>query len=310
MTEYSEESSGTSDSSDVVELPPVREKGFFNSFDGTPIYYEVAGEGRPIIFCYGLVCRKEHWRHQLSYFSDDYQVITFDYRGHHRSAIPVNDRNLTLECCAKDVVGLIKRLALKDAVCFGHSMGVPVAAIAGSMCPEVISALVLICGSVSNPFQGMFYTDRMDKFYQMSSKLFELAPGPVSQVWRRMTEFNRLSYYLTSRLGFNPYLAEEHDVLHYMEGVNHTEPITFFSLLRDYTRFEGRSLLKKLKCPALVIAGAADFITPMHLQEEMARLLPQGVLEKIPMGSHNAHTDLPDMVNQKIENFLQRIGYR
>ncbi len=299
-----------SESSSEVVAPLATEKGFFNSFDGTSIYYEVAGEGRPIIFCYGLVCRREHWRHQLAYFVNGYKVITFDYRGHHRSALPSNDRNLTLECCAKDVQGLIEHLDLKETVVFGHSMGVPVSAIAGSLCPEKILGLVLICGSVSNPFHGMFYTDRMDKFYQMTSKLFELAPGPVSQIWRRMTEFNRLSFYMTSRLGFNPYLAEERDVLHYMEGVNQTAPVTFFSLLRDYTRLEGRPMLKKLKTPTLVIAGAADFITPMHLQEEMARLLPKGVLEKIPMGSHNAHTDLPEMVNQKIENFLERIDYR
>ncbi len=309
MTDHSDESSEINESNSV-ELPPVHEKGFFNSFDGTSIYYEVSGEGKPLIFCYGLVCRKEHWRHQLAYFSEGYQLITFDYRGHHRSALPVNDHNLRLECCAKDVVGLINHLQLKDVVVMGHSMGVPVSVLAGGLAPELISALVLICGSVSNPFQGMFYTDKLDKFYQMSSKVFELAPGPVSQIWRRLTEFNRLSFYLTSRLGFNPYLAEEHDVMGYMEGVNQTAPITFFSLLRDYTQFEGRPLLKKLKFPTLVIAGAADFITPMHLQEEMARLLPQGVLEKIPMGSHNAHSDLPDMVNQKIENFLQRIGYR
>lgn len=288
---------------------PIRERGFFNSEDGTPIYYEVAGTGKPLIFCYGLVCRIEHWRHQLKYFYENYQVVTFDYRGHHRSGSPRNDRNLTLSWCARDVRALAHHLNFSEIVVLGHSMGVAVAVQAAALAPEIVRGIILICGSVSNPFQAMFYTDRMDRFYQLSHKVYEWAPDAISLVWKKMTEFNRLSFYLTSRLGFNPYLAEEQDVMRYMEGVNHTPPAIFFSFLRDYATFDGRPLLRKIKAPALVIAGTDDVITPVHLQEEMAQLIPQAVIEKIPLGSHNAHMDLPDMVNHKIETFLEHIGY-
>jgi pimeloyl-ACP methyl ester carboxylesterase len=288
---------------------PTRQRGVFNSEDGTPIYFEVSGQGRPLIFCYGLVCRRDHWRHQLKYFYPDYTVITFDYRGHHRSGTPKNDTHLTLRWCSRDVKSLIAHLKLEEAVVLGHSMGVAVAAGAAEIAPDKIKGIVLICGSVSNPFQGMFYTDRMDRFYRISSKAYEWAPDAVAVAWKKLTEFNRLSFFLTSRLGFNPYLAEEQDVLRYMEGVNQTPPKTFFSLLKDYTSFDGRSQLKKIKCPALVIAGADDVITPVYLQEEMGQLIPRAVVEKIPLGSHNAHTDLPDMVNHKIETFLEHLGY-
>lgn len=290
-------------------MPDHQSQGFFTSEDGTPIFYEVKGTGRPLIFCYGLVCRREHWRHQLAFFESRYQVITLDYRGHHASGLPANDRHLTLEWCARDVKGLIRHLDLKEAVCLGHSMGVAVATILGAIEPERIRGLVLICGSVSNPFQNMFFSDRMDRFYRWSSMLYDMAPSMVSQIWRRFTASNRMNFFLTSQLGFNPRLAEAHDVRGYMDGVNVTPFKVFHSLMTDYTRFDGREGLKSIACPSLVVAGAEDFITPIYLQEEMARLLPKGVLEKVPMGSHNAHTDLPDMVNQKIENFLNQIEY-
>ena len=132
----------------------------------------------------------------------------------------------------------------------------------------------------------------------------------MSLIMRKLTELNRLSFYLTARLGFNPYLAEEQDVLQYMEGVNSIAPSIFYSLITSYTQFDGRSDLAKIECPTLVISGTSDVLTPLKLQEEMAELIPKGILEKIPMGSHNAHMDLPDMVNHKIEEFLSHINYK
>ena len=292
---------------DELSLP--RKKGFFNSRDGTPIYYEVRGEGRPLILCYGLVCRMDHWRHQVNYFLERYQIITFDYRGHHRSGSPKNDQNITLAWLTSDVEDLVKFLELKEAVVFGHSLGVTVSALYALLDPKVVKGLVLICGAVSNPFEGMFYTDRMNKLYQWAAKIYELAPSLMAQIWKKFTALNRFNFFLTSRLGFNPDLAEEQDVLGYMEGVNQTSTSTFFSLLKDYTSFDGRELIKKLKCPTLVVAGEDDCITPFELQAEVARLIPQGELERVAVGSHNAHADLPEVVNRRIDDFLERIHY-
>ena len=55
-----------------------KQTGYFSSFDGTKIYYESRGAGEPIIFVYGIACLINHWHHQLSYFSESYQTITFD----------------------------------------------------------------------------------------------------------------------------------------------------------------------------------------------------------------------------------------
>lgn len=251
----------------------------------------------------------DHWRHQVNYFAEKYQLITFDYRGHHRSAIPKNDQNITLQWLATDVQDLARFLDLKEVVCFGHSLGVTVSALYGMLDPQVVRGLVLICGAVSNPFRGMFFTDRMDKLYRYCAKIYEVAPLVMTTVWRKFTERNKLSFFLTSRLGFNPDLAEEADVLGYMEGVNNAPVSTFFSLLKDYTQFDGRPKLKNLKVPTLVVAGEDDCITPFELQAEMARLIPQGELERIATGSHNAHADLPELVNKKIEDFLERIHF-
>lgn len=291
------------------ELPPVREHGFFRGADGTSLYYEVRGEGKPLLFCYGLTCRREHWRHQVRVLARTHQVILFDYRGHHASDRPLNDRNLTIEWCAKDVGCLLTHLGLSQVVCFGHSMGVAVAAEAIRLQPERFRAAVFICGSVNNPFEHMFYTNRLTRFFRVYGLLCEWAPDLMAQVWRRVTTNQGMSYFMTSRFGFNPTHALPEDVLGYMRGVANTPLPVFYSLLNDYTRFDGRAALKGVPCPVLMIAGERDFITPLAVQEKMAKLLAHGELKAIPYGSHNAHTDFPDKVNGYIRDFLKRIDY-
>jgi pimeloyl-ACP methyl ester carboxylesterase len=74
--------------------------GYFRSFDGTKLFYSVEGEGKPIIFCYGLVCSSLHWTYQIEHFRKNYKTIWMDYRGHQNSEIPADLSSLTLESLA------------------------------------------------------------------------------------------------------------------------------------------------------------------------------------------------------------------
>ena len=53
----------------IVKYTMADEKtqGTVTSSDGTKIYYESIGSGKPLIFCYGVVCNKEQWKHQTTF---------------------------------------------------------------------------------------------------------------------------------------------------------------------------------------------------------------------------------------------------
>lgn len=297
-----------SDSDDADKYPVTQ--GTFNAPDGTSLFFESRGEGKPLIFCYGLTCRRDHWRHQARHFVKHYRVITFDYRGHHASQLPKNDRHLSLEWCAKDIQALYDHLELEDAVCLGHSMGVTVLTRAALLLESRLRGMVFICGSVHNPFEQMFHTNRLKAVYEVSSFLFDTFPETSSKLWGTFTKPNGLGYLLTSQFGFNATRSKREDIQGYLEGVHKTPLPVFHYLLRDYVRYDGRPDLEKIAVPTLVVAGEDDWITPMASQEEIASLLPSGELAKIPGGSHNAHTDFPGEVNARIDEFLGKIGYR
>ncbi|NBX93588.1 MAG: alpha/beta hydrolase [Proteobacteria bacterium] len=285
-------------------------QGLFKASDGTSLFFEVQGEGKPLVFCYGLTCRRDHWRHQIAYFAKNYQIITFDYRGHHNSSRPLNDQHLTLDWCANDLVDLFNHLRIQEAVVLGHSLGVSILSKFVPKLQERIKAAVFICGSVTNPFENMFHSNRMSRVHSLTTMINNQAPTLMSFLWQKFTERNRLSFLMTSRLGFNASKAEEQDVLNYMDGVNRTPFPIFYSLISDYAQFDGRPLLKRIECPTLVLAGEEDHITPYALQEEIAELLPMGQLIKISGGSHNAHMDFPDKVNHSIDSFLADVGFK
>lgn len=285
------------------------ESGFLQSDDGTPLYYESRGKGPVLLLCYGLLCRREHWRHQVGFFQKHYRVILFDYRGHQRSPIPANDRNLTVDFCARDAQAVINRLGIDSFVAFGHSLGVAVVAELGVREPTRMKAGVYICGTVNNPFEQMFFTNRVDGVFKWTAKAFEHFPMVASEVWKRMTVTNPFTYFLTSQLGFNPLTSDKRDILSYMEGVQQTHPLVFYALLKDYRENDRRELLPRIPTPTLVVAGDEDCVTPISVQEEIAELLPKGELERVLEGSHNAHMDFPGVVNESILDFLKRHGF-
>jgi pimeloyl-ACP methyl ester carboxylesterase len=287
------------------EWPTPSEHGFFPAKDGTRLYWETHGEGPPLVLCYGLSCRKEHWRHQLPYFRKRFRVVFLDYRGHNASEVPSSDRALTLGHCAEDLRSLLDALGIQRAAFAGHSLGVAVLVEAASRFPERFHAMALICGAVHNPFDHMLYTDRLNTLYRLSALFTAHFPGASEAVWRLASPKNPVARYLALQLGFNPERAARQDVESYLEGVRRMPTTVFHALLADYTATDRRTLLTTLAVPTLVVAGENDCVTPLEVQQEMARLIPGGRLLTVPGGSHNAHCDFPETVNQALEAFFE-----
>lgn len=289
----------------MKDWPTPAERGFFSARDGTRLYWESHGEGPPLVFCYGLSCRKEHWRHQLPYFRKKYRTIFFDYRGHNASQVPAAESAIGVARCAEDIEDLVNYLKIEKAAFAGHSLGVAVLVEAALKSPERFHAMTLICGAVHNPFDHMLYTDRLNGVYRASSLLAAHFPEVSRALWRVTSPKNPLARYLALQLGFNPERAARRDVESYLEGVSRIRSDVFYALLDDYTKNDRRPRLKDLAVPTLVVAGEEDCVTPLEVQQEMARLIPGARLLSVAGGSHNAHCDFPETVNQAMESFFE-----
>ncbi len=280
--------------------------GRFPSFDGTQIYYEVRGDGVPIVLTYGVACQMNHWHHQMIHFSRTHQVITYDIRGHHQSEVPKDPALLTIDAAARDVQELLKHLGLEKAHLVGHSFGVPTLIQLHSHDPNLALSYALVNGFAKNPIKGMFGLDVVEPLYKFIRAQYEQAPQLWSEFWRAAVD-NPLTMALAALSGgFNFKLTQFKDIEIYTRGVSQTPLKVFLPLFEDLMRFNGESILRTIAQPTLVIGGEKDSVTPIKFQEDMHRLVKDSDYVMVPYGSHCTQLDFPDYVNLKLEAHFKK----
>jgi pimeloyl-ACP methyl ester carboxylesterase len=116
--------------------------------NGIDLYYEVSGEGEPLVFIPGLAGTTDLWLYQTSFFKDRYRVISLDNRGAGRSDMP--DGPYSMQQFAKDLHDLLEVLEVNEPVnLVGASMGGLIAQAFIHDYPQRVKKLVLACSGVS-----------------------------------------------------------------------------------------------------------------------------------------------------------------
>lgn len=280
--------------------------GYVKAFDGTPIYYEVRGEGEPIIFIYGIACLMNHWHLQVEHFAKTNKVILFDIRGHHKSNPVANVSNFKFEHLAFDIKSLMNHLELKKAHFVGHSFGVPYLIKTYEQFPELFSSMAFINGFARNPLKKLFGLEFVEPLFQFMREQHKKSPDLWNNLWRSLID-NPVALQVAALAGgFNLKLTQFKDVEMYCRGVSRLELANFFELFEQLLQFDESSNLSRISCPTLVIAGDKDLLTPLSFQKEMHGEIPGAEFLLIPYGSHCSQLDFPEFVNLKLTDFLSR----
>jgi pimeloyl-ACP methyl ester carboxylesterase len=282
-----------------------KKTGSFSAMDGTPIYYEVRGKGEPIVFVYGIACLMNHWHAQVEYFSKTHQVILFDIRGHHKS-IPINNtNNFTFEHLAFDVKGLLSHLGIKNAHFVGHSFGVPYLIKTYEQFPELFKSVTFVNGFARNPLKKLYGLDFVEPLFKFTRESHRKSPDLWNNLWKGLVD-NPVAFQLAALAGgFNLKLTQFKDIEMYGRGVSRLELTYFFELFEQLLRFDGVSVLPNIDCPAFIIAGDRDMLTPTSYQREMHVLIKGSDFLLIPYGSHCCQLDFADYFNLKLAEFIK-----
>ncbi len=98
----------------------VRSSGFLNRPDCS-IYYEVTGEGPPLVFAHGLGGNHTSWWQQVSHFAKRYTCVTFAHRGFNPSREAPTSQGRRTD--PNDLAALIDHLKLDGVTLIAQSMG-------------------------------------------------------------------------------------------------------------------------------------------------------------------------------------------
>jgi pimeloyl-ACP methyl ester carboxylesterase len=94
--------------------------------NGIKVYYEVYGEGKPIVLLHGAFMTIEmNWAQLIPELSKTRKVIAIELQGHGHT--PYSDRKMDFPTLASDVEGVMNQLKVDSADVVGYSMGGSVA---------------------------------------------------------------------------------------------------------------------------------------------------------------------------------------
>lgn len=211
------------------------------SVNRVEMYYEVHGEGRPLVLLHGALMTIETFGDLLPSLARTRQVIAIEQQAHGRTADI--DRPLSYEQMADDTAELLRRLGIEEADFYGYSMGGGIAMQVAIRHPGLVRRLVLAAAAYSN--EGV-YPEVLEGIEAMKAEDF------VGSPWHEA--------YLS--------VAPDPD-----------DWATLIQRIRrlDMT-FEGWAPedIRAIEAPTLIIIGDSDIVRPEHTVE-MFRLLGGGV---------------------------------
>jgi pimeloyl-ACP methyl ester carboxylesterase len=112
----------------ILHLPVYSQKdsGYFSSFDGVKIWYQVKGSGKPVLLIHGFTGNGSSWKTKPLYDSllaTGFKVIIVDLRGNDHSDKPHNPEAYANDAEARDLMGVLKFLGIKKYQAIGYSRG-------------------------------------------------------------------------------------------------------------------------------------------------------------------------------------------
>ncbi len=123
------------------------EAGNYLKVNGINLYYEVYGEGEPLVLIHGSGQSIADMAHQIRHFSTDYQVVVADSRAHGRSGMA--DEQMTYKIMAQDWVALINHLKLPPVRLVGWSDGGNISLEIASTHPSSVDRVAVMGANLS-----------------------------------------------------------------------------------------------------------------------------------------------------------------
>ena len=127
----------------------TKKESNYTSVNGLNMYYEIHGEGKPLVLLHGTLSEiKTSFRNLIPRLAETRQIIAIEQQAHgHTEDI---DRPLTIDQMTKDTVALLKHIGIEKTDVFGYSMGAGIALQMAIMHKDLIQKLILASVTYNN----------------------------------------------------------------------------------------------------------------------------------------------------------------
>lgn len=256
----------------------------FSRANDVSVYYEVAGEGPPLMMVHALPFDHSLWRYQIATFSKSFRVFSLDLRGWGRSDKPRSP--FTLRDMGDDVLGVLDDAGFSGpAVVMGCSIGSKIALQLACERPDRVSAAIAVGGNAGTPDFS-----RRKAEYRAAA-----ADGALAAFHRQHLRDGVTRAWADTELG--AYLIESF--------VDHDGVLDVESIVHVFGALEGTDLLAALPhCtrPILVVNGEHD--SAREPGAVTAALAPGGRRAVLEGAGHCCFLEKPWIFDSVVRGFL------
>jgi len=242
-------------------------------------------EPETIVFYHGLGANAKIWRSWAPMLADRFRMLSFDMRGHGRSAHPTPGAALDLDLLVNDLFAVVDAAGVQRFHLVGESIGGTLALLAGLRAPERLLTLTVsngahVGGSINNLDNWKQIIDARGmkgwSEHMMDARFF---PGALSQ--------------------------SMHDWYARMQA-NVSQDV----LLRAVRLLAGADLsaqLPHLGMPVLLLHPDSSPFIPVALMADLKTRLPQSRLHVFPHNKHGLPFSHADLCAEALREFLDEV---
>lgn len=160
------------DAQQAPASPKTLKSSGYAPVNGLKLYYEIHGEGQPLVLLHGAYMTIDlNWSQLIPELAKTHKVIALEMQGHGHTA-DIN-RPITFQSLADDVAGLLQYLKIDSADVLGFSLGGTVAYAFAIQHPAMVKKLVLI--STVYKYHG-WQKEVTDAFQTFKPEFFDHTP--------------------------------------------------------------------------------------------------------------------------------------
>jgi len=258
-----------------------------SSVNGIDIYYEIHGEGEPVIFGNGVFSNTLGWIHQLPVFSENYQVILYDMRGQGQSDKPNTPYSFDIH--AEDQKTLLENLGFSKVHHVGISYGAELGLVFALKYPDMLKSLV-VCSAVS--FVGPLLNE-------------------MCQLWRSacVLEDPEMFYHATVPLNFGETFIRENAAILEQAKARYAllDYPPLVRLIDAFLMLDITDQLPQIKTPTCVISGEMDILKPVYPYSKVIHDgLPNSEMVIVRDSGHAITFERPEEFNSVVLGFLRK----
>ncbi|KIL39055.1 hypothetical protein SD70_22235 [Gordoniibacillus kamchatkensis] len=250
------------------------------------IYYEISGNGFPLLLLHGMSNNSQSWVQQLAELQHHFTVIAWDAPGYGRSSDP-KEQFRSFEQFADVLKAFIDKLGYKAIYLLGHSMGAAIAIELSSRYPELVKALIL--ADATRGASALSAEENERRLQNRLKNIGTLTPAEIAD--RRIGDM------------LAPQAAEE--VRERAKSIMaQIRPAGYKSVAYSLSNAYQTELLPRISMPALLIYGELDKVTPVSDGLIFHRQIAHSLFRIVPNAGHLCYQEDPKTFNGFVIEFL------